>query len=109
MVIAYSHAKVQGQRSAGSEDRAKTNGMADRQSNEGDCITCRTNAVGNNLHAGQGIALDHMAYLQNISGNCIEMSRVCGRSVNALAACSAARLLDERDRCSGVSWARRCV
>ena len=40
--MTYSHAKVQGQRSVGSEDRVKTNGLTD----EDDCITSLANAVG---------------------------------------------------------------
>ena len=35
LVMIYSHAKVQGQRLVGSEDRVETNGRTD----EGDCIT----------------------------------------------------------------------
>ena len=41
--MAHSHAKVQGQRSVGSEDRVETNGWTDG----GDCITSYINAVGN--------------------------------------------------------------
>jgi len=39
----YLHAKVQGQRPVGSEDRVETNGQMDG----GDFITSHTNAVGN--------------------------------------------------------------
>ena len=42
MAMTYSRAKVQDQRSVGSEDRMETNGRTDG----GDCITCRNNAVG---------------------------------------------------------------
>ena len=42
MVMIYSRAKVQGQRSVGSEDRVETNGQTD----EGDCVTSLANAVG---------------------------------------------------------------
>jgi len=42
MVMIYSRAKVQGQRSIGSEDRVKTNGP-----DGGDHITSHANAVGN--------------------------------------------------------------
>ena len=44
MVMTYSHAKVQGQRSVGSKDRVETNGQTDGD----DCITSLANAVGNN-------------------------------------------------------------
>ena len=40
--MTYSHAKVQGQQSVGSEDRVETNGQTDG----GDCITSHGNAVG---------------------------------------------------------------
>ena len=42
MVMTYSSAKVQYQRSVGSEDKLKTNGQTDA----GDCITFFANAVG---------------------------------------------------------------
>ena len=42
--MTYSHAKIQGQRSGGSEDKVETNGQTDR----GDCITFRANAADNN-------------------------------------------------------------
>ena len=42
MVMTHSLAKVQGQRSVGSEDRVETNGQMDG----GDCITSLANAVG---------------------------------------------------------------
>ena len=44
MVMTYSHAKVQGQWSVGSEDRVETNG----QMEGGDCVTSLTNVVGKN-------------------------------------------------------------
>ena len=46
----YSHAKVQGQRSVGSEDRVETNvyGQTEGQTDGGDRITSLANAVGNN-------------------------------------------------------------
>ena len=47
MFMTYSHAKVQGQQSVSSEDRAETNGWTDR----GHCITCPANAVGNKCSA----------------------------------------------------------
>ena len=48
MVMAYSHAKVQGQQSIGSEDRVETNKWMDRQMEGGDWgVTCRVYAVGN--------------------------------------------------------------
>ena len=45
VIVTYSHAKVQGQRSVGSEDTVETNGRTDG----GDCITslCLSNAVDN--------------------------------------------------------------
>ena len=43
--MTYSHAKIQGQRSVGSEDRVETNGQTDG----GDCITFHANAVGKNI------------------------------------------------------------
>ena len=42
-VMTYSQAKVQSQRSVGSENRVQTNGRTD--------ITCDINAVSNNVHA----------------------------------------------------------
>ena len=56
--MTYSRAKAQGQRSVGSEDSVKkqTNIRADRQTggqkDGSDCITCRINAVGNNIPVG---------------------------------------------------------
>ena len=44
MIMTYTHAEVQGQRSVGSEDKVKTNGRTD----EGDCITRRINGLGKN-------------------------------------------------------------
>ena len=44
--MTYSHAKVQDQRSVGSEDRVETNG----RTNGGECITCHINAVSNKQH-----------------------------------------------------------
>ena len=46
MVMTYSQAKVQGQRSVGSEDRVETNGRTDRRTDGGDCITSHADAVG---------------------------------------------------------------
>ena len=46
MAITYSHGKVQGQWSVGSENGVETNGRTDGQTDEGDCITSRINAVG---------------------------------------------------------------
>ena len=50
MVMNYSHAEVQGQRSVGSEDIKQTNertdGQIERQTDGGDCITSHANAVG---------------------------------------------------------------
>ena len=43
MIMSYSHASVQGQRSVGSADKVATSGRTD----EGDCITSHANAVGN--------------------------------------------------------------
>ena len=40
MVMTYSHAKVQGQRSVGPEDRVETNGQTD----EGNCAASLANA-----------------------------------------------------------------
>ena len=52
MVMTYSPAKVQGQRSIGSEDRVERNGRVDRRTggrtDGGDRITSLTNAVGKN-------------------------------------------------------------
>ena len=45
MVMTYSYANIQGQRSVGSEDGVKTNGRMDG----GECITSDTNAVGKYL------------------------------------------------------------
>ena len=45
----YAHAKVQGQRSVGSEDRVETNGRSGRRTGGGDRITSLANAVGNNI------------------------------------------------------------
>ena len=45
MVMTYSHANVEGQRSAGPEDKVETNGRTDRRTDEGDCITSRVDAV----------------------------------------------------------------
>ena len=42
MVVIYPHAKVQDQRSVGSEDRVETNGRTDG----GNCITSQADAVG---------------------------------------------------------------
>ena len=47
MVMTYSHAKVQGQRSFGSEDRVETNGWTDGQMDGGDRVTSLANAVTN--------------------------------------------------------------
>ena len=53
MVMDYSQANVQGQRSvdSDSEDRVETkgqtDGLTDKQTNGSDFITCRINAVGN--------------------------------------------------------------
>ena len=47
MTMTYSHANVQGQRSVGSADTVETNGRTDRQTDGGDRITYRFNAVGN--------------------------------------------------------------
>jgi len=47
--MTYSLAKVQGQQSVGSEDREETNGRTAGRTDRGDCITCCSNAVGNNL------------------------------------------------------------
>jgi len=47
MVMTHIHAKGQGQRSLGSTVRVKTDGLTDRQTDGGDCITSRANAVGN--------------------------------------------------------------
>ena len=41
----YLHAKVQGQRSVGSEDRVETNGRTDGRMDAGNCITSHANAV----------------------------------------------------------------
>ena len=46
MVMTYLHAKVQDQRSIGSEDRVETNVRTDGQTDGGDCITCRVYACG---------------------------------------------------------------
>ena len=53
--MAYSDAKVQGQRSVGSEDKLETNEQTDR----GDCITSHVNAVAKNyiLFAGTHVGL----------------------------------------------------
>ena len=51
MVIIYSHAKVQGQWSVGSEDRVKTNGWTDRQMDRGNYITSQTMRVSNKHNA----------------------------------------------------------
>ena len=48
MVMTYSHAKVQGQWSIGSEDRVETNERTDGQTDGGDCITSLANAVDKN-------------------------------------------------------------
>ena len=51
MVMIYSHAKVQGQRSVDSKDRAETNGSMNRRTDGktdgGDYITCFADVVGN--------------------------------------------------------------
>ena len=48
--MTYSHAKLQGQRSVGSEDRVetseRTDGRTDGRTDEGDCITYSINDVG---------------------------------------------------------------
>ena len=46
IVITYSHAKVQGQRSVGSEDRVETNGRTDRLT-EAISLPPLASAVGN--------------------------------------------------------------
>ena len=46
MVMTYQHAKVQGQRSVGSEERVETNGRTDGRRRL-HFITCRIDAVGN--------------------------------------------------------------
>ena len=45
MLMTYSHVKLKGQRSAGSEDRVETNGRTDGRTVGGDCITSLANAV----------------------------------------------------------------
>ena len=44
----YSHAKVRGQQSVGSEDYRVENKQTDGKTDGGDCITCRINSVGKN-------------------------------------------------------------
>jgi len=44
--VSHTHAKDQGQRSVGLEDRVET----DKQTDIGDCITYHANAVSNNNH-----------------------------------------------------------
>ena len=51
MAMIYSPAKVQGQRSIGSEDGVETNGETGGHTDGGDCITSLANAIGNNLIA----------------------------------------------------------
>ena len=55
--MTYSYAKVQGQRSAGSEVRVETNGQTEEQTDGqtvgGDCITSHANATGKNKVATQ--------------------------------------------------------
>ena len=48
MVMTYSHANVQGQRSVGSEVRVESKGRTYERTDRGDCITFRINGVGNN-------------------------------------------------------------
>ena len=45
LVMTYPHAKVQGQRSVGSEDRVKTNGRTDGQTDGDERITSHANVV----------------------------------------------------------------
>ena len=51
MVMSYSRAIVQDQWSVNCEDRVKTNGRTDGQTDGGDYITILANAVGNNVLA----------------------------------------------------------
>ena len=48
--MTYSLAKVQGQRSVGSEDRVETNGRTVGQTNDGDCLTSLATADGNKTY-----------------------------------------------------------
>ena len=45
MVMTYSHAKVQGQLSVGSEDGVERNGWTDGRTDGGDCVTSHANEV----------------------------------------------------------------
>jgi len=45
--VTYSRAKVQGQRSVGSEDRVETNKRTDGQTDVGDCSTSYANEFSN--------------------------------------------------------------
>jgi len=49
MVVTYTHAKEQGQRSVGLKYRVETNGQTVGQTDGDDCITSHANAVGNNI------------------------------------------------------------
>ena len=51
--MTFSHAKDQGQWSVGFEDEVETNGRTDGQTDGGDCITRRTNSVGNESVKGR--------------------------------------------------------
>ena len=63
MVMTYSRAKVQGQRSVGFEDRVETNGRIDRRTDGqtdgrtdgGDCINSNANAVHKNRLIFDGV------------------------------------------------------
>ena len=61
MTYLHVHAKVQGQRPVGSEDRVETNG---RRTDGGDCITFHANAAGKNL------TLKGLQYVYDLEGNC---------------------------------------
>ena len=47
--MTYRHAKVQGKRSVGSDDRVETNGRTDGLTDGSDCITSLANGVGKNV------------------------------------------------------------
>ena len=62
--MTYLHAKVQGQRSVGSEDRVETNAdrRTDGRTNGGDCITSYANVVGK-IERKQTEGNDRLLYL----------------------------------------------
>ena len=83
MIMSYSHAKGQGQRSVCSKDREYTNGWMDGQMDGGECITWLVNhAVGNKLvncwTTYRLLAEDHLFDsddLQDVVGTRLKLTR----------------------------------